>query len=115
MPPMLLAFDMPQPLATMGRRSVSNVPAQALILMNDPFVQEQAKLWAKKVVARGGTAEERVRAMYEEAYGRAPSAEESAAVVGFVGQLKEEGRDEAGAWAEVAHVLVNAKEFVFVE
>ena len=43
LPPMMLAFDMPIPFSTIGRRSVSNVPAQALILMNDPFVVEQAK------------------------------------------------------------------------
>jgi len=42
--PMLLAFDTPIPFSTMGRRSLSNVPAQALILMNDPFVQEQARV-----------------------------------------------------------------------
>ena len=45
--PMLLAYDMPAPSATIGRRSVSNVPAQALILMNDPFVTQQAGVWAK--------------------------------------------------------------------
>jgi hypothetical protein len=38
LPPMMLAFDAPQPFNTMGRRAASNVPAQALILMNDPFV-----------------------------------------------------------------------------
>ena len=42
--PMMLAFDMPIPSTTVGRRNVSNVPAQALILMNDPFVDEQARL-----------------------------------------------------------------------
>ena len=50
--PMLLAFDTPIPFSTVGRRQVSNVPAQALILMNDPFVQQQAELWAKTVLAR---------------------------------------------------------------
>ena len=38
--PMFLAFDMPVPFSTMGRRNVSNVPAQALTLMNDPLVVE---------------------------------------------------------------------------
>ena len=36
--PFLLAFDTPIPFSTVGRRQVSNVPAQSLILMNDPFV-----------------------------------------------------------------------------
>ena len=45
--PFLLAFDMPSPFGPKGRRSSSNVPAQALTLMNDPFVQRMAVIWAK--------------------------------------------------------------------
>ena len=45
---MMLAFDTPPPAGTVGRRNVSNVPAQALILANDPFVAQQAKLWAER-------------------------------------------------------------------
>ena len=36
--PMMLAFDSPIPFATVGRRTISNVPAQALILLNDPYL-----------------------------------------------------------------------------
>ena len=32
-----------------GRRSRSNVPAQSLVLMNDPFVAGQAKVWARRL------------------------------------------------------------------
>ena len=46
--PFMLAFDTPIPFSTVGRRNVSNVPAQALILMNDPFVAEQAEKWANR-------------------------------------------------------------------
>ena len=44
----MLAFDTPIPFSTVGRRNVSNVPAQALILLNDPFVHEQAAVWAER-------------------------------------------------------------------
>src|SRR5213075_3151188 len=59
--PFLLAFDTPIPFSTVGRRTVSNVPAQALILMNDPFVHQQADQWARRVLAHGGTPAERIR------------------------------------------------------
>ncbi len=49
--PMFLAFDYPTPFTTIGRRSVSNVPAQALVMMNSPLVWEQAAVWAKRVLA----------------------------------------------------------------
>jgi hypothetical protein len=49
--PMMLAFDTPIPFTTIGRRNVSNVPAQALILMNDPFIAEQSRVWARTLLA----------------------------------------------------------------
>ncbi len=52
--PMFLAFDTPVPFSTMGRRNVSNVPAQALTLMNDPLVVAQARLWAERAAPGHG-------------------------------------------------------------
>ena len=83
--PMLAAFDMPQPLATVGRRDVSNVPAQALILMNDPFVAQQARLWARRMLAvEGLDATGRVRRMYLDAYARPPAEAELQAALRFL-------------------------------
>jgi hypothetical protein len=120
--PMMIAFDAPIPFSTMGARNVSNVPAQALILMNDPFVVQQAELWAKKVLAEPNrTPEQRIAAMYESAYGRAASDEEIAAALGFLqSQAKEYGlppdavASDLRVWTDLAHVLVNAKEFIFL-
>ena len=55
--------------------------------------------------------------MYATAFGRAPTADELAAATEFVGeQSKEYGKpDHPKAWADLAHVLFNAKEFIFVE
>jgi hypothetical protein len=52
--PWMLSFDMPAPATTVGRRVPSNVPAQALALMNDPLVHAQARRWA--TIRRGWTA-----------------------------------------------------------
>ena len=41
--PFMLAFDTPVPFSTMGRRNISNVPAQALILLNDPLVVQLSR------------------------------------------------------------------------
>jgi hypothetical protein len=106
--PMFLAFDYPTPFTTIGRRSVSNVPAQALTLLNNPFVIGEAKRWGARVAAMEGGDAAKVSAMYEAAFGRLPTAEERKEALAFV---KEEG---AGGWAELAHVLFNVKEFVFV-
>jgi hypothetical protein len=121
--PLTLAFDTPIPFSTNGRRNVSNVPAQALILMNDPFVAEQARHWARRVLTdEQATPENRVRRMYIAAFSRAPTADESSAAMAFLSQQSREyglsaeaaSRDER-VWGDLGHVLFNAKEFLFVE
>jgi hypothetical protein len=116
--PMFLAFDYPIPFTTMGRRSVSNVPAQALALMNNPLVVQQAELWARRILAEPATAPaQRVCRMYVDAFGRPPTAVELAEALAF---LEEQGRNNGGAvndhraWADLGHVLFNVKEFIFL-
>jgi hypothetical protein len=121
--PMMLAFDAPIPFTTMGRRNVSNVPAQALILMNDPFVVEQAGIWAKRVLAvKEDSPAQRVRAMYLAAFSRAPSDEELSQSLEFLKiQARQHGLSEEArlsdqrVWTDLAHVLINVKEFAFVQ
>ena len=120
--PMMLAFDVPQPSATVGRRTVSNVPAQALILMNDPLVIQQARGWATRMLAEKDlTPEQRVTKLYEAAYARQPTAAEIADALAFLNdQAKRLGLPEEQAttaiepWADLCHVLLNVKEFIFI-
>jgi len=110
--PMFLAFDAPVPFSTMGRRNVSNVPAQALTLMNDPMVVGQARLWAERVVAGPGrSARARLDTLYMIAFGRPPTEQEALASLAFL-----DGQDQTLlAWADLCHVLINIKEFIFVD
>ena len=116
LPSMMLAFDTPIPFNAVGRRNVSNVPAQALILMNDPFVVEQAKLLAKKLVPISDPTE-RVRQMYLAAFSRPPTPEEIADAATFLAEQRAlhtaKDADER-AWADLAHVLFNVKEFIYL-
>ena len=114
--PMLLTFDMPIPFASIGRRNVSNVPAQALILMNDPFVVDQTKVWAKNS-AKFAEPKERVGQMYLTALGRMPSEKEQSAALSFIEeQAKLLGTDanNESVWADLGHVLFNVKEFIYL-
>src|SRR5262249_30356146 len=115
--PMLLAFDSPIPFSTIGRRSVSNVPAQALALMNNPFVIEQSELWAKRAAAAHSSNTERIRAMFVAAFARSPSERELHESEQFIEEQSRGvlGGPAARPWADLAHVLFNAKEFIFVE
>jgi hypothetical protein len=113
---MMLAFDTPIPFNSVGRRNVSNVPAQALILMNDPFVVEQAKLWSQRAPASAGPSE-RVRQMYLAAFSRPPTPDELTDADTFLaGQRALYSTEDAAerAWADFAHVLFNVKEFIYL-
>jgi hypothetical protein len=115
--PMFLAFDFPIPFTTIGRRGVSNVPAQALTMMNNPFVLQQADLWAKRILAEPGhTPERRITELYVDAFARPPSEGELADALAFLrDQGKEYGSvDDARSWSDLCHVLLNVKEFIFV-
>jgi hypothetical protein len=115
--PMFLAFDYPVPFTTIGKRSVSNVPAQALTLLNNPFVIQQAQLWSKQVLAEANrTTRERITGMYVTAFSRPPTAAELKDAQDFLTeQAKEYGQaDDPRAWADLCHVLFNVKEFIFL-
>ncbi|MAS92364.1 MAG: hypothetical protein CMO55_04140 [Verrucomicrobiales bacterium] len=109
--PFMLTFDTPSPFGPKGRRNISNVPAQALVLLNDPFVAEQSSLWGKHAVESKEPVPDRIRNMYLSGLGREPSQSELASVETF---LTSRGVETEKAWADFAHVLFNTKEFIFL-
>ena len=122
-PPKFLAtFNQPIPKVTLGRRDATNVPNQALALLNDPFVVAMAECWSKRVLEDGlATPETRVQTMFEKAFARPPKAEETARFVAFAGEsAKLRGVDQAAfmacepVWQDVAHAIFNLKEFIYV-
>jgi len=114
--PFLMTFDMPNPFGPKGNRGASNVPAQALALMNDPFVIDQGTKWAGRVLSETGVDEStRIARMYEAATSRVPDAETTAALASFLkNQATVHGANDSRAWADLAHVLLNQKDFIFL-
>ncbi|MCX7699612.1 MAG: DUF1549 and DUF1553 domain-containing protein [Gemmataceae bacterium] len=109
--PWMLAFDMPAPFSTNGRRAQSNVPAQALVLMNDPLVHQLAARWGAALHARDDPPEQRIEQMYLAAFCRPPDDTERRTAKQFVEQ---HGSDRVETWSALAHVLWNVKEFIFI-
>jgi hypothetical protein len=116
--PMFLAFDYPIPFTTMGRRSASNVPAQALALMNNPFVVQEAQRWGQRIAAEPAmTTRQRIVWMYETAFGRPPDEAELREAQAFVGDSggSRVPSDSQESWGQLGHVLFNVKEFIFID
>jgi hypothetical protein len=117
--PLLLAFDYPVTFTPIGRRGTATIPAQALTLMNDPFIIQEANRWAERIATEGPSgARERIELMYETAFSRPPSAEELSSAIDFLQEQSLQhgtGSDDPRVWADLCHVLFNVKEFIFVK
>ncbi|HEV3343111.1 MAG TPA: DUF1549 and DUF1553 domain-containing protein, partial [Pirellulales bacterium] len=111
------AFDYPVPFTAVGRRSVSNVPGQALTMMNSPLVAGEARRWADRLADESPAPNERIDKLYLTAFGRQPSDVEKRQAVEFLTAQGQRygGPADARAWADLCHVLLNAKEFIFIE
>ncbi len=103
----LEVFDRPRPTLPVGRRNVSNQPAQALALMNDPFVRgESERLGAILAGMKGADDPVRLRALYRRALGREPNQAEIERAMDFLKQ--------GATWSELAHAVFCMKEFLYV-
>jgi hypothetical protein len=78
----LSVFDAPVPATAQGRRDVTNVPAQSLTLMNDPFVINAARDFAKN--AKGETESEKISGMFRLALGRPAEDKETAKAIAYL-------------------------------
>ena len=116
---LLLTFDTPKPFATVGRRDVSNVPAQSLALMNHPFFHEQARRWARRLHETGGDGSpaRRIRQMYLEAFARPPTRAELDACLRSLDRmsgLQTPAHNGLSAWEALSHALFNVKELIYI-
>jgi len=84
LPDILSVFDFADPSLVMGRRNSTTVPAQALYLMNSPFVVAQSKAMATRIQNEARSDEARIAAAYNAALLRQPTAEEVSRVLQFL-------------------------------
>ncbi|HET6572628.1 MAG TPA: DUF1553 domain-containing protein, partial [Fimbriiglobus sp.] len=121
--PFLALFDGADTNASTARRITSTTPLQALYLMNDPFVHDQAKQFAARLLAEASDDAGRVRRAYLLAYGRPPTAAEQAAAREYLAKVTDKlraggvgtGELPAKVWASFARVVFLSSEFVYVE
>jgi hypothetical protein len=124
--PLLTTFDFGAPETTIGQRYSSNVPAQALTLMNDPLVHHLAAEWAKNELAdesdkQSFTPEARMERIYWRALGRPPRDDEMKSMIALLrsqseqqGLTLEAASRDPQSWTDICHVMFMLKEFIHV-
>ncbi len=119
LPTMMVAFDLPTPFSTMGRRDVTNVPGQSLVMMNDPFVRDQAAVSAARLLRElpDAGAFARIQWLFETACGRPPTPAETRLSLESLAELRAlyPGENEAVVWAELCHALLTSNSFIYLK
>ncbi|MFM8803802.1 MAG: DUF1549 and DUF1553 domain-containing protein [Planctomycetia bacterium] len=82
-PDALAVFDFPDASLVSGERDESNVPAQALFLLNSPEVVSLARSFADRVARLPGRPHDRLEQAFEMALGRRPTSAERKAIGDF--------------------------------
>jgi len=121
--PYLAIFDGPDTNASTDVRTHSTVPLQALYLMNNPFVQDQARGLANRLIASSTDPAVRIALAYQLAWGRLPEPSEIERAIGFLHQTlaalstANTPRDsaETDAWTSLSKVLLTANEFLYID
>ncbi|MCF6311921.1 MAG: PSD1 and planctomycete cytochrome C domain-containing protein [Verrucomicrobiales bacterium] len=87
-PEALALFDYADPGMVSGTRETTNVPLQALYMMNNTFVIEQARIMAELLQKKFPNSTQRLNAAFLRAYGRYPTKKETQQSVKFFDQFR---------------------------
>jgi cytochrome c553 len=134
--PAMVAFDAPSREECTCDRPRSNIPQQALVLLNDPEFVEAARSFAARTLSNGGATDEaRAGWAFEQATGRLPTAAEAKVLLGVLAKHRadfakapDEAKkllavgdapapqgvkpEELAAWTNVCRVIVNLHETI---
>jgi hypothetical protein len=108
-------FDAAEPSLVMSDRDTTTVPAQALYLLNSPFVQSQASALADRTQADAGTDDRRrINRAYELTLGRRPTAAEADRALRFVRDASATPAARKNLWTAFAQSLFACAEFRYL-
>ena len=104
--PFFETFDLPDQNQTAAARNVSTVATQALTLMNNEFVLNQARLFADRLErAAPGDVDRQIDLAYRIALTRPPAPEEAEIARGLV---------SSQSLVDLTHVMLNLNEFLYL-
>ncbi len=111
---LLVAFDFPDANVSSEQRHTTIVPQQQLFVLNSEFMLTSAREFAARIEHSSPDEEARIAWSYREAFGRSPTADEAAAAAAFVRSILATDEKQT-AWQQLAHALLAANEFTWIE
>jgi hypothetical protein len=110
LPEMLTLFDFPDPSLIIGERATTTVPAQALFLMNNPFVVQQAQAMGDRLLASGDNGSSLLTQAYLLCYSRPPSSQELRTAQKFIDDYGR-NHERRATWTALCQALFASAEF----
>ncbi|MEQ1748704.1 MAG: DUF1549 and DUF1553 domain-containing protein [Prosthecobacter sp.] len=113
--PSMELFDAPTTTDSCALRMQSTVPTQALVMMNDEFVEEQARFLAERAQRESGDdLLKSIERLFHIVLSHSPSESRKTQAIEFVKQRELES-DRMTALTDLCHVLLNSSQFVYIE
>ncbi len=112
LPDVLEQFDLANPNLVTGDRDVTNVPLQALYLLNGPFVQNTAAALATRVMKEKTATPDRIRRVFSLCFNRPPDAREQELATSFF-ETQAAAIDETKLMTAFCQSLLASAEFRF--
>jgi hypothetical protein len=117
--PLMLLFDFPEPLVSIGQRASTNIAPQGLTLMNSPIVRSYALGLASRALANSnqGKPAKTINQLFEIAYGREASKAELNQSSEFLEHQRQRSPDgsQLEALADIAQSLFMSNEFLYLK
>ena len=119
--PIMTMFDAPEPTQSIGERSITTVPTQALAMMNSTFVRQQAeKLSARIRLTKDDPLATVIDRGYQWSLGRLPTEPERVRMIAFIEQQRTASSGDAEeadkqSLIEFCHVLLCLNEFIYID
>jgi hypothetical protein len=108
---MLDLFDTPMMEVNCPERTVSTVPLQALAMLHAPFAERNAAALADRILKGADDDTARIALAFRLVFAREPGPEEVKMIGEFLAAV---GGERRAAWTQVALVLLNSNELVYV-
>ncbi len=124
LPDVLALFDAADPNGVTAQRNETTVASQSLFLLNSPFVRDQSRAFAERLLAEKSMSDsQRIDRAHQLAFGRSASDDEQDQAREFVAaylkspsvQSRPEPERQLAAWQSYCQALLCANEFLYVE
>ena len=113
--PMLQAMDAPTREECVAKRSKSNSPVAAMVLLNDPSFYEAAEEFAKIIIQSANSDDERIKFAFQRALSRDPDELEENIINQLLKNIRQglsnDGQLDLLCWTAVTRAIFNFSEF----